>query len=322
MNQTTDERRQLIRQRQRDIVEKYGIITDPAEQPISERLAQASGVERRQNLTARELREEFRSTPVVCDAAYSCQYDAASVMQALKETYGHMKIRELGVTYGATLRIQQLGKFIPDDVKAFQQLVLDLSVREFLEEAESGFILYLSNLSIPQNFPLLSDLYHMPSIYGLNLRRPLSKRGSDQEIFIGPAGTGFGRLHQDTPGPAVWFLQLEGEKEFVLFPPTDRYALGAHRQAPRQSEMFSSFDPYSDRNSPCFDHADLHPYRAVLKAGQVMFLPPNWFHTARNLTLSVTIAERFWSTLNAHFILRYYLMRLFSRVFPFLRGYP
>tara|TARA_A100001037_G_scaffold50643_2_gene42650 strand:- start:2932 stop:3900 length:969 start_codon:yes stop_codon:yes gene_type:complete len=316
------ERIREIRERQAAVVEKYGIVVDAAAQPLSDRLRDAGDVKRCESLSSREYLQAFRSTPLICDASSVCDSDADGLMEALRTGYGDLQINQLDVSYGSTLRIAKLAWFPPEDVLALQSMASELTVREFLDEAESGLIMYLSNLSIPENFPRLLDFYRMPSLVGRNLLRPWSGRGCDQELFVGPAGTGFGRLHQDARGPLVCFLQLQGEKEFVLFPPEDRYALGAYRQAPRQAEMFSQFDPFSERNSPGFDNADLHPYRAVLRAGEVLIMPPSWFHTSRNLTLSVTVAERLWTPRNARYLLRHYLMKAFSLCFPFLRGYP
>ena len=69
------------------------------------------------------------------------------------------------------------------------------------------------------------------------------------------------------------YCQIGGSKRLLLFPPSDVEHLSF---APGASS--SSIDVFSSLGSPELGHT--HPVEAVLSAGDVLFLPPLWLHTA------------------------------------------
>ena len=91
---------------------------------------------------------------------------------------------------------------------------------------------------------------------------------------------------------ASW--QLQGEKEFVMYPPDD---------APYLYRWTTRHFPYQARNS-WLNYADLgdyenypllrytRPQRVVVKAGRALLLPANWWHTTLNLSDSVSYSIR------------------------------
>jgi tRNA wybutosine-synthesizing protein 4 len=70
--------------------------------------------------------------------------------------------------------------------------------------------------------------------------------------------------------------QIRGKKRLLLFPPTDvqyfDFAPGA------SSSSIDAFNMLSDAS-----YAPTHPYEALMKPGDVLFLPPLWLHTAKPL---------------------------------------
>lgn len=69
------------------------------------------------------------------------------------------------------------------------------------------------------------------------------------------------------------YTQIRGSKRMILFPPTDVSQLAF---APGASS--SSLDVFSALETP--QMAATHPYEAMLYPGDMLFLPPMWFHTA------------------------------------------
>ena len=69
------------------------------------------------------------------------------------------------------------------------------------------------------------------------------------------------------------YAQIVGHKRMILFPPSDVRHLSF---APGASS--SSLDVFSKLDSPSL--AATHPHEAVLKPGDVLFLPAMWLHTA------------------------------------------
>lgn len=79
------------------------------------------------------------------------------------------------------------------------------------------------------------------------------------------------------------YTQIRGSKRMVLFPPTDVNHLAF---APGASS--SSLDVFSALEKHQLTAA--HPHDAVLSPGDVLFLPPMWFHTATPTTdMSVAV---------------------------------
>lgn len=76
---------------------------------------------------------------------------------------------------------------------------------------------------------------------------------------------------------------------WVLFPPTDD--LGPTRLPYEESSVFSSFDfisPSSDRL------CNTHPHVIILEPGDVLFVPPKWWHFVQSISDDFTISVNTW----------------------------
>jgi hypothetical protein len=80
--------------------------------------------------------------------------------------------------------------------------------------------------------------------------------------------------------------EIYGDKEFVVLPPSDGQYLYPNPKVPNKSLIP---DPlHLDRaRFPRHEHATL--YRAVLKPGDMVFIPCGWWHTARALSPSISV---------------------------------
>lgn len=93
-------------------------------------------------------------------------------------------------------------------------------------------------------------------------------------------------LHYDVQ--ANIYCQVSGSKRMLLFPPSDVVKMSF---APGSSS--SSTDVFSCLGSPAL--SGTHPWEANLKAGNVLFLPPLWLHTASptsNSSIAVNVFFR------------------------------
>ncbi|KAK2612857.1 tRNA methyltransferase ppm2 [Conoideocrella luteorostrata] len=82
-------------------------------------------------------------------------------------------------------------------------------------------------------------------------------------------------LHYDVM--ANMYVQIAGSKRMILFPPSD---VGHLAFAPGASS--SSIDVFSELSASRMKGT--HPHEAILKPGDVLFLPPHWLHTATSAT--------------------------------------
>jgi len=119
-------------------------------------------------------------------------------------------------------------------------------------------------------WPLLSDSFthaHFPHVQGW--------------VLISPKGA-VSRIHQDYNHTITWLAQIRGAKACYLFAPEDSEAV-----------YHGAIDPV--RPDPA-----VHPLlgeatcqHCVLNPGDMLFLPPDWWHHVVTLENSVTVSYNF-----------------------------
>mgnify|MGYP001812454724 CR=1 FL=1 len=233
--------------------------------------------------------------PMVFDCPDIWQHDAP-MLDTIRREYGHLRCRDLAGTYGWVLRYE--------DREVFDALNID-TLGEFIElwqDDAQREMPYFRHLSIFRNLPQLARYLVPPAQFRPNwVTHPMFDRIGGPELFFGQAGTGFGNVHIDHVGVHVGFYQFSGEKQFILFPPEDAPCLYTY-----PGQEF----PWQVRNSritgPSINDLErwpllklTRPRTLVLKAGQAMFLPSNWWHTTLNLTDSVSYSIRIVNRSNA-----------------------
>ena len=85
--------------------------------------------------------------------------------------------------------------------------------------------------------------------------------------------------------------QIQGSKHVILYPPSD---VSLFNLAPgASSSSMNVFDPDAPAKYPYLKYA--HPQRSVLKPGEVLYIPPFWFHTAapvEKVSISINVFFR------------------------------
>jgi hypothetical protein len=218
-----------------------------------------------------------------------------SLFNVLKDEYGNQKLETMGGSYGFTIRKYEQQHYSRLDITTLGQ---------YLDAFEAGGenLPYLRHLSINKALPKLKEYLHLPERFKPNwVEHQSLDRFSGPELFIGQGGTNFGNLHQDHSSVHVGFVQLQGEKEFIMMPPESGQYL--YRLQGREF-------PYQWRNSPITyskltDHVqfpllkNVRPIRLRVKAGQALFLPADWWHTTYNISNSVSYSIRIVNSSNA-----------------------
>ncbi len=164
---------------------------------------------------------------------------------------------------------------------------------------------YLSSLFVRQQFPeiaadILPELeYTLPD----RLRSPLvsklapvpgklNRSSGIPELLISGLGGRF-RLHYDTLHMLGFITQIYGDKEFILFAPTDSKYLYQLEDDPKFSAINNPFAADVDR-FPLFLKAT--PIRCTIGPGDILFNPAGWWHATRILSPSIAMVI---STVNA-----------------------
>ena len=115
------------------------------------------------------------------------------------------------------------------------------------------------------------------------------------QVFIGPDKS-YTPLHNANPGN--FFTQVSGEKEWVLIP---NYYLPVidpapvksnYRPAPirKESGVFNPFDPDYSKPYHLYEYVDR--YKIRLKPGDILFVPPYWWHAVKNYGHTIGVGYR------------------------------
>jgi len=107
-------------------------------------------------------------------------------------------------------------------------------------------------------------------------------------VFIGGAGSAFGKLHWDWSYLHVYISQVRGAKEFIVYAPED------------SKYLYPKPDYPADTTIKDFTHFDIEQFPDVKKArqirfmveeGETAFIPAGWWHATKMHELSMSVAE-------------------------------
>ena len=105
------------------------------------------------------------------------------------------------------------------------------------------------------------------------------------EIFFGGPGGEFPYLHYDMLHMHAWIAQVHGDKEFTLYERGQEHLLYVNQGMP----WVSTVDDLHDvARYPLLHQARRHTF--VLHAGEALFIPCGTWHTARCVTMNITVA--------------------------------
>ena len=157
---------------------------------------------------------------------------------------------------------------------------------------------YYRNIHLNEVFPELQpDIQPMPACATPNwyhsrrflLLRKLNMMmgGGNYELFIGGQGRSFPFLHFDSPGAHSFLSQVYGRKLLVLFSPKDTPYLYARKGGSFFNSEINNIDNPDLNRFPLFPQATR--IEAEVQAGDTLFVPCGWWHTARMLSFSITL---------------------------------
>ncbi|KAK2806411.1 hypothetical protein FQN50_005828 [Emmonsiellopsis sp. PD_5] len=147
----------------------------------------------------------------------------------------------------------------------------------FMDEIHTGSRQYLRSISstnpterpanFAQDFPSLQHDFQLPSELSL-----VSENAHSSPLRI--SGPVVLWLHYDVLANVL--CQIQGEKRLILYPPSDVTRLGFSPGASSSSvNLFQNLADSTPLSPP-----NTHPHQALLKPGDILFLPPLWLHTA------------------------------------------
>ncbi len=249
-----------------DAVEKNGSLSNAA----------ASGVERCRNLPYRIFEQEFLkpNKPVIFEDAIDHWAALGKwTPEFFRENYQHMNIGINNLT---------MGEFI-DEVLASPA-------------TQPENLPYFRNAAIREWFPELQKdvdplpVFMQPNWFN-NRLIPARIREGRTDLFIGGVGSKFPYLHWDNYHGYAFLFQIYGEKEYIIFPPDQGPLLYPKKNA----RNVANVSTIPDIENADYDKFPLFlkatPIRCTLKAGEGMFMPAGWWHTAKMLSPSITVSS-------------------------------
>ena len=153
----------------------------------------------------------------------------------------------------------------------------------YADSQEDELPLYLFDKRFATHAPELAADYRVPEPFAEDLFSVLGDARPDHRwIIIGPSRSG-STFHQDPNATCAWNAVVSGSKKWVLYPPSVTppgvrpSADGADVASPVSlPEWFLSF--YEHKAA-----AGRAPAECVVRAGEILFVPRQWWHLAINL---------------------------------------
>lgn len=153
---------------------------------------------------------------------------------------------------------------------------------------------YPCTLQIEQEYPeLLPDVlprfnYALPDRINSKLLPKRFLSGANTlEIFFGSPGALFPYVHYDYMSLHAYITQLYGQKEFTVIPPDQTPYVYPNPDDLWVSQVNDIYKPDLEKY-PLF--AKTTPVSFVVGPGETLFIPCGWWHTARSLTPTISVA--------------------------------
>jgi len=154
------------------------------------------------------------------------------------------------------------------------------AVEYFVGEEDTSKSHYMQQVAIAEFFPELMEDLSRPK---WNLPADLI---NEMNLWVGGAGC-VTPLHFDHAHN--FLIQVRGLKELTLFSPADSANLYPSDQgAGHLSQIY--LDQVDEEKFPLFRNAT--PFHCSLEAGDVLFIPPGWWHHVRSMEACISV--NFW----------------------------
>jgi histone arginine demethylase JMJD6 len=278
-------------------------------------------IERRECPSHEEWVREFlvpRSPVVITGALKSWQATSKWSLEYFKDRHGSMPLSIEGQNH-------TLAGFLPA-----REGGGSLTMGEFIDlvssSSEENPAPYLRNVWIEKFLPELdADLQPAPPYFYPNwlegpFTQPLYSRvhAGRPELYIGGRGGKFPVLHYDSWHMYTFLCQIYGVKEYTMFSPDQTpflYPSDYHTSSISVNEI----EDVDLETFPLF--AKTNPIRFTLNPGEILFVPPGWWHMVKILTPSISISATRVSSPNWNDFVRDLLQSTPLHLKPFVWSY-
>lgn len=218
-------------------------------------------IERRSDISYKEFVEAYQNKgiPVILENATKVWKDNLMFTPAFfKEKFGNRNAKFSNQEY----TIAEL---------------LDLTASSTKEHPAPYPIKFNILTQLPELLDLMNPLhFNLVKPNWLKSKALSNKLGNAMDLHIGGIGNSY-EMHKDAYDVHAWLIQLYGEKEVIVFPREQEALLYPKTGGILESRSpINILDPDYEKY-PRFKEAT--PIRAILKAGEVMYIPSGIWHT-------------------------------------------
>ncbi len=231
-------------------------------------------VEKKYGMTYSEFAENhlYKNYPVVIgDACKDWEAKNKFTPEFFKQNYGERSVKVGGRWFKLGEYIDLMMTSTEDNPAPYPcKIQLDRDYHELIPDVTPRFSFALPDRTHSKLLP--------PQFLG----------GADTlEIFFGSPGGQFPYMHYDYMCLHAYITQIYGNKQFTVIPPDQTKYVYADPENPWVSLVNDHANPDYDKY-PLFKNAT--PVTFVVGPGETLFIPCGWWHTAKSLTPSISVA--------------------------------
>jgi hypothetical protein len=226
-----------------------------------------------------------------------------------KEFYNKYVVNSLPVVIADKAEWASLEKFTPEYFKAnYNHITRTINEKTYtlselidlcISSTPENKAPYPNIFEITKDFPeyteVIPEMHYGKAnrIFSRLLPGVISRGNNGRELFFGGKGCSFPKLHIDNNWVNTQLTQIIGEKDFILYPPSQTPYL-------YPDEKLSNYSPVNIiepdyKKFPLFKNAEA--LKVTLKPGETIFIPSGWWHTTYihnfNLTYAVDHVNEF-----------------------------
>eukprot|EP01059_Diplonema_ambulator_P015136 TRINITY_DN26234_c0_g1_i1.p1 TRINITY_DN26234_c0_g1~~TRINITY_DN26234_c0_g1_i1.p1 ORF type:complete len:477 (+),score=110.29 TRINITY_DN26234_c0_g1_i1:51-1481(+) len=180
----------------------------------------------------------------------------------------------------------------------FQCEAARLTIKEFATYCRGQIDdrpLYLFDAKFAETVPDMGKAYSVPEYFNDDLFKVLGATRPDYRwLIMGPTRSG-SSFHKDPNSTDAWNACIRGLKKWVFFPPSvvPPGVMCSEDGADVTSPMslVEWFHNYYDR---CKE-VSVQPLEALVRPGEMMYIPNGWWHLCLNLTPTICITQNYVS---------------------------
>ena len=232
-------------------------------------------IERRSNLSYEEFVQEYASVGkpvIITDVVKNWKASTKWNLDFFRSKYGSVKVK--------VQDYNPEGEFTRN-TRTYESMRIDDYI-DYMTSSAGNKLLYLTDLCVYDHFELWEDCEEPIYFNNWYTKMPLELLKKHfrytYEVFIGFKDTSVG-LHYDLYYDATWIAVISGQKKVILFAPDQEKYLYEGR--------VNCFKPNLEK-FPIY--AKAKPVECILTQGEMLRIPPNWWHQLKNIedTISLT----------------------------------